>query len=156
VSRRLLALVPVLGLAALAGAEEVRMDASRTTFVVMEHQGGSLAVSLASIVSVFRAQPSGDSPAPVRLNLRNGSHQALEGAAAAAVWTSLAEGTHAGEFLWVTHMGGTLGIPLAAIDSVFRAGSEGAPVVRINYAGDPEGKTVQGDEAAAVWERLSR
>jgi len=155
VSRLHLALVPVLGLAALAGAEEAKMDASRTSFVVMEHQGGSLAVSLASIVSAFRGQPSGDS-APVRLNLRNGSHVALEGAAASALWASLAEGSHAAEFLWVSHMGGTLGIPLAAIDSVFRAGSEGAAVVRINYAGDPEGKTVQGDEAAAVWERLGR
>jgi hypothetical protein len=52
-------------------------------------------------------------------------------------------------------MGGTLGIPLAAVESAFRAGSE-AVVVRINYAGDPDGKTVQGDEAEAVWQRLSR
>jgi hypothetical protein len=29
-------------------------------------------------------------------------------------------------------------------------------VLRINYAGDPQGKTVQGEEAAAVWARLSR
>jgi hypothetical protein len=155
VSRWLLALVPVLGLASLAGAEEEEMDTSRTAFVVMEHQGGSLAVSLASIVSVFRAQPSGDSPPPVRLTLSSGNRFALEGEAASALWSSLAEGAHRDAFLWVSHMGGTLGIPLSAIESVFRAGSEGAAVLRINYAGDPEGKALQGDEAQAVWERLS-
>jgi hypothetical protein len=131
------------------------MDANRTAFVVMEHQGGSLAVSVASIVSVFRGQQKDDAPAPVRLNLRNGSHQALEGDAASALWASLAEGAHAEAFVWVSHMGGTLGIPLASIESVFRAGSDDAPVVRISYPGDPQGKTVQGAEAESVWERLS-
>jgi hypothetical protein len=132
------------------------MDASRTAFVVMQHQGGELAISLASVVSVFRGQASGDAPAPVRVNLHSGSHQSVEGEAASALWASLAEGAHADAFVWVSHMSGTLGIPLAAIESVFRAGSEDAPVVRINYAGDPQGKTVQGEEAAAVWARLSR
>lgn len=149
-NRQFLVLMAALALAAPAGAQGERVEVNPEAFVVMEHQGGSLAVNLTSIASVFRAAGKADSPGPVRLNLRSGGHQSLEGKAAGALWSSLAEGSHSEAFVWVSHMGGTLGIPVAAIESAFRTGSDSAPAVRINYIGDPAGKTVQGDEADAV------
>jgi hypothetical protein len=87
----------------------------------------------------------------VRLNLPAGDSKTVEGADAQALWTALHDG-RAAAFVWVSHMEGTLGIPVHKIQSAHKtAGGD----VRLNYPGDPQGKTVKGDEAARVWAQLS-
>lgn len=151
---RVLVPVAVLGLSsqALAGEETRKMD--KPSFVVMDHMTGALAVNLERVESVFFL-PAGDKPARLRLNFSASDNKAADGPAAETAWKRVHEGPAAGSFLWVSHMGGTLGIPLRSIQSVFRSGEGAASSLRINYPGDPQGKTVSGPEAAEVWKRLA-
>lgn len=155
-NKLLRALVPVVMVVApLASAGEETRKMEKPGFVAMEHLGGTLAVNLERLESIFYQAASGDSPARLRLNFSNSENKAVGGGAAEPLWKSLREGPHAGEFLWVSHMGGTLGIPIRSIQSLYKSGEGAALSVRINYPGDPQGKTVQGAEAAEVWKRLA-
>lgn len=155
-NKLLRALVPVaaLGLASQATAGEETRKMDKPSFVVMDHLTGALAVNLGRVESVFFL-PAGEKPARLRLNFSASDNKTIDGPAAEATWKRVHEGPSAGSFLWVSHMGGTLGIPLDSIQSVFRTGEGAAMSLRINYPGDPQGKTVQGPEAAEVWKRLA-
>ncbi len=136
---------------ALAAAAKGEGTVGHADFVTFGHMGGSLAVSVAHVESAFLFAPSEGKPARVRLNLPAGDAKTLEGTEAEALWKALH--AQAGAFVWVGHMGGTLGIPLAKIQSVYK-GANGD--LRINYPGDPQGKTVTGAEAASVWATLTQ
>lgn len=155
-SKLLRVLVPAMALTlanqASAGEETRNMD--KPTFVVMDHMAGTLAVSLERVESVFY-QPAGEKPARLRFNFSSSENKTVEGAAVEPLWKRVREGAAGGSFVWVSHMGGTLGIPLHAIQSVFRNGEGAAMTVRINYPGDPQGKTVHGAEGAEIWKRLA-
>ncbi len=150
------ALVPVavLSLASQASAGEETRKMEKPSFVVMDHMAGALAVNLGRVESVYYL-PAGDKAARLRFNFSSSENKTVEGATAEPLWRRVHEGAEAGSFLWVSHMGGTLGVPLHSIQSVFRNGEGAAMTVRINYPGDPQGKTVQGAEAAEVWKRLT-
>jgi hypothetical protein len=120
-------------------------------FVVIKHLEGSLAVGLEHVESVFQFERKEGQPARVRLNLPAGDSKTVEGAEAEALWSALRD-KHAAAFVWVGHMQGTLGIPVHKIQSAYRAANGD---VRLNYPGDPQGKTLKGDEAAQVWSRLT-
>lgn len=51
-------------------------------------------------------------------------------------------------------MGGTLAIPRAQVRTAYYSEDTGAPRLRLGYDGDPSGKTVDGDEAATVWDSI--
>jgi hypothetical protein len=145
-------LAGALIIAARSGRAEENRRMEKPGFVVVDHMGGALAISLGRVESIFYL-PAKEKEASLRFNLAGGDNKVVAGAAADAHWKSVRQGSHADEFLWVSHMGGTLGIPLRSIQSVFR--SADGQSLRINYPGDPQGKTVQGAEAAEVWKRLS-
>lgn len=136
---------------ALMGAAKGEGAVGQAGFVVVNHMGGSLAVSLEHIESVFQFKAEEGKPLRVRLNLPGGDNKTVEGAEAEALWKALHDG-HGATFVWVGHLGGTLGIPLGKIQSAYKNASGD---VRLNYPGDPQGKTVSGAEAAAVWSALT-
>lgn len=155
-SLRALVLVAVAGgvaTVALAGEESKTME--KPAFFVMEHMGGSLAVNMDRVVSVFYLPGSAGKAARFRMNLANGADKTVDGAAAEPLWKALREGAYTSDFIWVSHMNGTLGIPVRSIQSLFRKGEGAELSVRINHAGDPQGKTVKGTEAAEVWKGLA-
>ncbi len=156
-NKLLRALVPaaVMAVAPLASAGEETRKMEKPGFVAMEHLGGTLAVNLERLEGIFYQPASGESPARLRLNFSGSDNKSVGGGAADPLWKSLREGPHARQFLWVSHMGGTLGIPIRSIQSLYKSGEGAALSVRINYPGDPQGKTVQGAEAAEVWKRLA-
>jgi hypothetical protein len=138
---------------ASAGEETRKMD--KPAFVVMDHMNGAVAVNLERVESIFYAPGTAEKLARLRLNFSSADNKTVDGPAAEPLWKSLREGAHASAFLWVSHMGGTLGIPIRNIQSVYKSGEGTGLSVRINYPGDPQGKTVQGAEAAEVWKRLA-
>ncbi len=138
-------------LLAAAGAAEGGSAVGAADFVVLKHLSGSLAVNVEHVESVFQFKREDGKPARVRLNLPAGDSKTVEGAEAEALWTALRD-THGARFVWVAHMEGTLGIPVHKIQSAFKAANGD---VRLNYPGDPQGKTVSGDEAARVWAHVT-
>jgi len=149
----LVAVAAAVATPALAGEEGKAME--EPGFFVMEHMGGALAVNMDRVVSVFYLPGSADKSARFRMNLANGADKTVDGAEAEPLWKALREGTYTRDFIWVSHMNGTLGIPVRNIQSVFKKGEGAELSVRINHAGDAQGKTVKGPEAVEVWKRLA-
>ncbi|MBN2369622.1 MAG: hypothetical protein JXO72_03970 [Vicinamibacteria bacterium] len=138
----------------LAGEQPGKLD--KPDLIMVDHMGGTLAVNLESVVSVFYLPGSPERPARFRLNFAGNENKAVDGPAAEPLWQSVREGPRARAFVWVSHMGGTLGIPVRNIQSVFKSGEGISMSVCINHPGDPDGKTVKGAEAAEVWKRLAQ
>ncbi len=141
-----LALMLALGVSAMA-EEEAEM-------IIVPHLGGSLAVSLEVVETAFYLEKDGKQ----RFHLvwkGNYEGKTLEGAEATDVWKKLRAGWDH-EFLWVPHMGGTLGIAHDAITSIFfmEAKDGKAATLRINYGG--ESKALEGAEAESVWSAVSK
>jgi hypothetical protein len=147
-------------LVAVAAATAFGVDAARaeekTTFVVVAHQGGTLALQTSQIRSVWY-RPAADgkasqirvvSPALVEA-------KSLEGAEADALWKRFHEGALAQLFVFVSHMDGTLGIPRDQIYTAYRADDAGKATVRLQYEGDPSGKTLSGGEAVRIWKEIA-
>ena len=142
-------IVAMLVLCVPAVAEEMEPQ-----MIVMSHMGGSLAVSLEAVETVFFMEKDGGQ----RFHLvwdGNPEGKTIQGDEAGEVWKAI-QGRFEGEFVWVSHMGGTLGIAREHITSVFYMPAKDgkAATVRINYNG--ESKAVEGDEAAAIWKMLSK
>lgn len=142
-----LALV-ALALAFPAAAEE------EEAMIVMTHLGGSLAVNLEAVETVFYMEKDGRQ----RFHLvwqGNAEGKTIEGAEAAELWGRF-QGQWKDEFLWAPHMGGSLGISRDKVTSVFfMPEKDGKPAtLRINYGG--EAKTIEGAEAEALWKALSK
>ncbi len=142
-----------VGLLCVAGASVARGESAvgQVGFVVVNHMGGSLAVSIEHVESVFQFAAATDKPMRVRVNLPGADNKTVEGPEAEALWKALRDG-HGAAFVWVAHMGGTLGIPVGKIQSAYKSANGD---VRLNYLGDPQGKTVSAAEAVAVWSTLT-
>lgn len=153
--RAVLACAAILTMATTTFAAEEKGRMDKAGFVVMDHLTGKLAVNLDRLGSVFFQARTPEKPARLRLNFEAGDNKTVDGAQAEPLWKALREGPRSGELVWVGHMGGTLGIPVRTIQSLFKSGEGAALSVRINYSGDPQGKTVQGAEAAEVWRKLA-
>jgi hypothetical protein len=123
-------------------------------YVVMPHQKGSLALQVSSITGLWYLPAADGKAAQLRvLAPALGDAKTLAGADAEALWGTLHARGDA--FLFVSHMGGTLGIPRAQVRAAYYATDSGSPRLRLTYDGDPNGKTLEGDEATTVWSDLS-
>jgi hypothetical protein len=122
-------------------------------YVVMPHQKGSLALQVSSITGLWYLPAGEGKAAQLRvLSPSLGEAKTLTGADADELWAVFrARGQ---QFLFVSHMGGTLGIPRAQIRAAYYATDTGSPRLRLTYDGDSNGKTVDGDEATTVWNDL--
>lgn len=147
-----LALASTLALAALAAPPALADAEERGGFVTAEHRDGTIAINPKAVLTLFHGSGSGKD-AQLRIIL-DGGPQTLEGAAADAAWAAFHDGPGAKRFLFVSHLGGTLGIPVRSIQTLYRSGSGSKLSVRIVYDGQEE--TVTGDEAERVWSRLAR
>jgi hypothetical protein len=124
-------------------------------YVVMPHQKGSLALQVSSITGVWYLPGGEGKSAQLRVLSRSlAEAKTLAGGDAEALWTAFR--ARGAEFLFVSHMGGTLGIPRAQVRAAYYATDTGVPRLRLTYDGDPNGKTVDGDEATTVWNELKR
>jgi len=144
-----LLVVSMLVLCVPAVAEEMEPQ-----MIVMSHMGGSLAVSLEAVETVFYMEKDGGH----RFHLvwaGNAEGKTIQGAEAGEVWKAI-RGRFEAEFVWVSHMGGTLGIAREHITSVFYMPAKDgkAATMRINYNG--ESKAVEGDAADGLWKELGR
>lgn len=126
-------------------------DEKGQAFVTAKHLDGTVAINPKAVASLFRG-PGAGPDSTLRVGLEGGGLQALEGPAADAAWAAFHDGPGAKRFLFLDHLGGTLGIPIKSVHTLYRTGSGADAKVRIVYAGDD--KTVTGDEAARVWKRL--
>lgn len=153
--RTLVLVAMVVGVATAAFAGEETRKMAKSAFFVMDHMGGALAVNMERVVSVFYLPGSADKPARFRMNLARGADKTVDGPQAEPIWKALREGGFDSDFIWVSHMNGTLGIPVRNIQSVFKKGEGPELSLRINHDGDPQGKTLKGEEAAKVWKRLT-
>lgn len=139
-------LFAALAVPAVAGEEN--------EMIVMSHMGGSLAVSLDAVETVFYMEKDGKQ----RFHLvweGNAEGKTIEGAEGTTLWKSI-QGTWKDAFLWAPHMGGTLGISREAVTSVFFMPEKDGKkaTLRINYGG--EAKSVEGAEAEALWASMSK
>lgn len=122
--------------------------------IVMAHLGGSLAVNLDAVETVFYLEKDGRQ----RFHLvwrGNAEGTTIEGAQATETWNRI-QGEWKDDFLWVTHMGGSIGIARDAVSSVFfMAPKDGKrAMLRINYGSDS--KAIEGAEAESLWASLSK
>ncbi len=124
-------------------------------YVLVPHMKGTLALQVSSITGLWY-QPAGeDKAATLRVLSRAlGDAKTLTGADADALWSAFR--TRGGDFLFVSHIGGTLAIPREQVRAAYYAEDTGAPRLRLTYDGDPNGKTLDGDEATTVWNELRR
>jgi hypothetical protein len=130
----------------LTAEEEVEM-------IVIPHLGGSLAVNLDAVETVFYMERDGRQ----RFHMvwhGNAEGKTVEGAEALEVWNQV-RNSHETAFIWVSHMGGTMGIAHEAITSLFfmPAKDGKAAMLRVNYG--PDAKTVEGEDALTLWKSLS-
>lgn len=124
-------------------------------FVVMPHMKGTLALQTSAISSLWYAAAGDGRPAQLRVNSPALSEaKVVGGDDADALWATFHDGAMAADFVFVTHMGGTLAIPRAQIRSAYFAEGAGAPRLRLMYDGDPSGTSLEGAEATRVWAEL--
>jgi len=150
VTRIALVLGPALMLLVFAAAPAVAGKEGEG-FVIAKHLDGTVAINPKAVASLFRAPGTG-AASTLRVNLEAGGLQTLEGPAADAAWAAFHDGPGAKRFLFLDHLGGTLGIPVKSVHTLYRTGAGADAKLRIVYAGDD--KTVTGDEAERVWKRL--
>jgi len=124
-------------------------------YVVIPHMKGSLALQVSSIAGLWYLPAGDDKASQLRvLSPVLADAKTLTGADAETLWTSIrARGE---EFVFVAHMGGNLAIPRAQIRTAYYSVDSGAPRLRLVYDGDPNGKTIDGDEATKVWNEIQR
>jgi len=151
VTRIALALGSALTLLAFS-ATPALADKEGQGFVTAKHLDGTVAINPKAVASLFRAPGTG-AASTLRINLEGGGTQTLEGPAADVAWVAFHDGPGSKRFLFLDHLGGTLGIPVKSVHTLYRTGSGADTKVRIVYAGDD--KTVTGDEAERVWKRLA-
>lgn len=138
----------------LAGAQQ-EGTVHQPGYVVMPHMKGSLALQVSSITGLWYVPAGDDKPAQLRVLSRALTDaKTLGGADAEALWASFR--ARGGEFLFVSHMGGTLAIPREQVRAAYYAEDTGTPRLRLTYDGDPNGKTVDGEEATTVWNEIRR
>lgn len=126
---------------------------NRSDYVVMPHMKGSLALQVSSITGLWYLPGSEGKPAQLRVLSRPLSEaKTLTDGDAEQLWASFR--ARGGEFLFVSHMGGTLAIPREQVRTAYYAVDTGAPRLRLTYDGDPNGKTVDGDEATTLWNEI--
>jgi hypothetical protein len=130
-----------------AGEEEAEL-------IVMSHLGGHLAVNLEVVQTVFYLEKDGRQ----RLHVvwkGNPEGKSVEGSEAGEIWKTIRREWKS-EFIWTSHMEGSLGITLDSVTSVFYmpAGDGKPAMLRINYG--TEAKTVEGEEADALWKTIGR
>ena len=129
------------------------LSAGEGDFLMIPHMGGTLAINMHHVESVFFM----DKADRQRFHLvwkGNPQGKTVEGADAVTLFAAARE-SWGDDFVWVSHMEGSLGIARHAITNVFRMEKDGQAVtVRINYGN--ESKTVTGDDAGAVWKTLAR
>ena len=124
-------------------------------FVVMPHMKGSLALQTSSISSLWYVAAGDGRPAQLRVNSPALSEaKTVGGDDADALWATFHDGALAANFVFVTHIGGTLAIPRSQIRSAYYAEDSGAPRLRLMYDGDQGGKSLEGAEATRVWTEL--
>ncbi len=153
-SAALLVVVLALTLVPPAGAQK---EATVPTpgFVVVPHMKGQLAIQFASITGVWYLPATDNRVSQLRvLSSALPDAKSLTGAEADALWASLRARGEA--LLLVSHMGGTLAIPRAQLRAAYYSAEGGTPRLRLTYDGDPNGKTVEGEEAATLWKELQR
>ncbi len=126
-----------------------------SSYVVVPHMKGSLALQVSSITGVWYLPTSEGKAAQLRvMSTALAEAKTLTGGDAEQLWTSFrARGE---EFLFTSHMGGTLAIPRAQIRTAYYSTDTGTPRLRLGYDGDPNGKTIDGDEATTIWNELTR
>lgn len=135
-------------------AQEDSMTAPR--FVVWKHMNGTLALATSEIRGVWFQAAFAGKPAQLRVTSPAlVEPKTLSGADAEALWSSFHDGALAPLFLFVPHMGGTLGIPRDQVRTLFFSDEGGKTRLRIGYDGDPNGKDLEGDDARAVWKELA-
>lgn len=132
-----------------AAAEEEEAE-----LIVMSHLGGRLAVNLEVVETVFYMENDGRQ----RLHVvwrGNPEGKTVEGPEAADIWKTIRRKWKS-EFIWASHMGGSLGITLDSLTSVFyMPARDGKPAsLRINYGS--EAKTIEGEEADTLWKTIGR
>ena len=78
-----------------------------------------------------------------------------KGAEAAATWQAIQDDSSLfSKFVWLPHMGGTVGIAYSSVQSVFfSAAADGKPA-RLRIAHDIDAKVVEGETAEKVWKTL--
>jgi len=125
-------------------------------FVTIEHQGGTLAIAASQISSAWYLPSEDDGQSKVRLVVSAlGDARTIEGDAADALWQRFADGDLAEGFVTTPHQGGELAIPRDQIISAFFVVRDDTPRLRLIYTGNPAGLDVVGDDAEALWQRLS-
>jgi hypothetical protein len=139
--------------AAPAQAQPGAEDAGR--FLVLSHQSGSLALQVSQISSVWYRAAAPEKPAQIRISSPAlGEAKSLAADDADALWRTIHAGL-ASSFVFVAHMDGTLAIPRAQIRTAYYDESGSEPTLRLQYEGDPSGKTLAGDGATRIWKSLA-
>lgn len=126
----------------------------QSDFVVMPHMKGSLALPVSSLTSAWFKPAGEETPVTVRVTSQAMSEaKVLSAGDAEAVWLFLKARN---DFIFVSHMAGTLAIPRATIRTAYYSDETGVARLRLTYDGDPSGKTIDGDEADRIWSDLQR
>lgn len=124
--------------------------------LVVPHQSGSLALPTARISSVWYRQGASEAPSQLRIaSPALTEAKLLTGGDADALWQTVHEGALASRFVFIPHMEGTLGIPRDQIRTAYYSEDGGQATLRLQYEGDPSGKTVAGAEATRIWKALA-
>src|SRR5690606_18800537 len=111
----------VVATTAAAAAAQTPGAAPRR-FLVLPHQGGSLALATSEIASVWYRPGVREAGSQLRItSAALGEAKALAGRDADALWRALREGGADSGFLFVSHLDGTLAIPLDQVRTAYYA-----------------------------------
>ncbi|HVT45808.1 MAG TPA: hypothetical protein VMT00_15620 [Thermoanaerobaculia bacterium] len=146
---RLIAFIFVIFSSAIAHSAERR-------FLVVSHMNGSLAINTDRIESIWYRDAFGEKPAVVRIVYEGADAKSVEGLEASGLVERLQAADFQRPFVWVSHLGGTLGIPRGAIRTLFYTEASGSAPVRVRIVHGPgsESKVVEGDEAISLWKSV--
>lgn len=133
------------------------LTAEATSWVVVPHMAGTLAINPDRIGTIYYSVKQDPSTATLRI-LYDGNEQGkvANGAEAKAAWDAIQSNTAiAGQFLWVPHMEGMLGIPYRGIRALyFAAAADGKPAT-LRIIHDVDTKVIEGADAEKLWKELS-
>ena len=122
-------------------------------YVVLPHMKGSLGLQVASISGLWYLPATEEKASRLRVTSPALSEaKSLGGADADTLWDAMRR--RGADFLFTSHMGGTLAIPREQVRTAYYSEESGTPLLRLVFDADPSGKTLEGDEATRIWKEL--